>query len=95
MILEALLNLVFGLLKIVFGWISLPSFPEGLTSSIDTFLSLIFDNVTLLGFFIRPATLSIVVPILIILLNFEDIYKITMWILRKIPFLRFAIEGRV
>lgn len=28
MILEALLNLVFGLLKIVFGWISLPAFPE-------------------------------------------------------------------
>lgn len=92
MILEVLLNLVFGLLKIVFGWINLPTFPSGLTNSIDTFLNLIFDNVTLLGFFIRPITLSIVVPILIILLNFEDVYKITMWILRKIPFLRFAIE---
>ncbi len=91
MILEVLLNLVFGLLKIVFGWISLPSFPSSLTSSIDTFLNLIFDNVTLLGFFIRPVTLSIIVPILIILLNFENLYKITMWILRKIPFLRIAI----
>ena len=87
MILEVLLNLVFGLLKIVFGWISLSSFPSSLTSSIDTFLNLIFDNVTLLGFFIRPVTLSIIVPILIILLNFENLYKITMWILRKIPFL--------
>lgn len=94
MILEALLNLVFLLLKIVFGWISLPAFPESLASSIDTFLSLIFDNITLLGFFVRPLTISIVVPILIILLNFEELYKITMWILRKIPFLRFAIEGR-
>ena len=93
MILEALLNLVFGLLKIVFGWISLPAFPENLSSSIDTFLNLIFDNVTLLGFFVRPSTIMIVVPILIILLNFEEIYKITMWILRKIPFLRFAIRG--
>lgn len=87
MILEALLNLIFNLLKIVFGWISLPAFPEGLTNSIESFLNLIFDNVTLLGFFIRPTTIMIVVPILIILLNFEDIYKITMWILRKIPFL--------
>lgn len=87
MILEALLNMVFGLLKIVFGWISLPAFPEGLANSIDTFLNLIFDNLTLLGFFIRPSTIMIVVPILIVLLNFEDVYKITMWILRKIPFL--------
>lgn len=92
MILEALLNLVFGLLKIVFGWISLPAFPEGLTTSIDTFLNLIFDNITLLGFFIRPTTITIVVPILIILLNFEEVYKITMWILRKIPFLRSPIR---
>lgn len=87
MILEILLNLVFGLLKIVFGWISLPAFPETLTSSIDGFLGLIFDNITLLGFFIRPITITIVVPILIILLNFEEVYKLTMWILRKIPFL--------
>lgn len=94
MILEALLNLVFGLLKIVFGWISLPAFPEALTSGVDTFLGLIFDNLTLLGFFIRPLTLQICIPILIILLNFEDVYKITMWILRKIPFLRFAVEKR-
>lgn len=92
MILETLLNLVFGLLKIVFGFISLPAFPVSLSSSIDTFLNLIFDNVTLLGFFIRPLTLTIVVPILIILLNFDYVYKIIMWILRKIPFLRFAIE---
>ena len=87
MILEALLNVVFGLLKIVFGWINIPAFPEGLANSINIFLSLIFDNITLLGFFIRPATLTICIPILIILLNFEDVYKITMWILRKIPFL--------
>ena len=87
MILEGLLNMVFGLLQVCFGWISIPDFPVELTSSIDTFLDLIFDNVTLLGFFIRPTTLYIVIPLLIIVLNFELIYKITMWILRKIPFL--------
>lgn len=95
MILEGLLNLVFGLLKVCFGWINIPAFPESLASSIETFLNLIFDNITLLGFFIRPATLTIVIPILIILLNFEDVYKITMWVLRKIPFLRYAIERRL
>ena len=84
MILEAILNLVKTLL---FGWINLPPFPEGLTSSIDSFFSLIFDNLTILGFFIRPETLTIAIPVLIILLNFEQVYKLILWILRKIPFL--------
>ncbi len=87
MILEALLNLIKGLLNVVFGWISLPPFPEELTTSIDGFLSLVFDNLNLLGFFIRPITLTVGIPILIILLNFEQVYKLVMWILRKIPFL--------
>lgn len=87
MIIEALLNLVKGLLNVVFGWISLPPFPEQLTGSIDTFLNLIFDNLNLLGFFIRPITLTVCIPILIILLNFEQVYKLIMWIVKKIPFL--------
>lgn len=87
MIIETLLNLIFSLLKFVFSWLELPSFPEELTNSINSFLDLIFDNVTLLGFFIRPTTLTICIPILIILLNFDKVYKFTMWILKKIPFI--------
>lgn len=87
MIIEAILNLFKGLLFIVFGWISLPPFPVALTDSIDTFLGLIFDNLTLLGFFVRPVTLTIAIPVLIALLNFEELYKLTMWILKKIPML--------
>lgn len=87
MIIEALLNIIMTLLQVVFGWINIPGFPTELTNSISSFLSLIFDNLTLLGFFIRPATITVVIPILIILLNFEHVYKLTMCILRKIPFL--------
>ena len=87
MILETILNIIKILLQVVFGWINLPPFPEELTSSIDTFLDLIFSNISLLGFFVRPITLTIALPILIILLNFDDVYKLTMWVLRKIPFL--------
>ncbi len=87
MILEGLLNVIKVLLQVVFGWINIPQFPAELTGSINSFLTLVFDNLSLLGFFIRPLTLTLVVPTLIILLNFEDVYKLTMWILRKIPFL--------
>lgn len=87
MIIELILNLLKGLLFICFSWINIPGFPEEMLSSLYTFLDLIFDNLTLLGFFIRPITLSIVIPLLIILINFDKVYKFTMWILRKIPML--------
>ena len=87
MIIEAILNLFKTLLFTCFSWISIPAFPSELTENIDAFLDLIFENLTLLGFFIRPITLQIAIPILIILLNFENLYKLTMWILRKIPML--------
>ena len=87
MILEILLNTIMSLLKLCFNWINLPTFPGDLTSSINSFLDLIFNNLSLLGFFIRPATLVVGIPVLIILLNFDEVYKFTMWILRKIPFL--------
>lgn len=87
MILEILLNAIMSLLKMCFSWISLPQFPGDLTTSISSFLDLIFNNLSLLGFFIRPSTLVVVIPVLIILLNFDEVYKFTMWILRKIPFL--------
>jgi len=87
MILETILTLVMTLLQFVFGWINIPSFPEELTNSINSFLDLVFNNLSLLGFFVRPQTITLVIPTLIILLNFEDVYKLTIWIIRKIPFL--------
>ena len=63
MIIEALLNIIMTLLQVVFGWINIPGFPTELTNSISSFLSLIFDNLTLLGFFIRPVTITVVIPI--------------------------------
>lgn len=93
MILEAILNIFKALLFVCFSWISIPDFPAELTNTINSFLDLIFNNLTLLGFFIRPITLQISIPILIILLNFDNLYKLTMWILRKIPMLRNKITN--
>ena len=48
MIIEALLNIIMTLLQVVFGWINIPGFPVELTNSINSFINLIFDNLTLL-----------------------------------------------
>lgn len=85
MIITIILNLLKSLLFIAFGWINIPALPTEITTNLNSFLDLIFNNLTLLGFFIRPLTLTIVIPVLIIVLNFDNIYKFTMWIIRKLP----------
>lgn len=87
MIIEVLLNAIKSLLFICFSWINLPSFPEGLQTSLDSFMDLIFSGINLFGLFIRPATIRAVIPLLLIIINFDKIYKLTMYVLKKIPFL--------
>ena len=87
MIITLILNALRGLLFGVFSWINIPGFPDDIMNGVNNFLDIIFGNLSLLGFFIRPVTLSIVIPILILLLNFEEVYKFVMWILKKIPVL--------
>lgn len=90
-IISNLLNFVFELLfviiQLLFGWINIPPIPSEIKNSINSFLDLIFNNLTFLGFFIRPTTLKILIPLCIFLFTFKDIYKLTMWIIKKIPFL--------
>ncbi len=87
MILESVFNLIFGLLEIVFGWINLPAFPQQLVDTLTAFEDLIFSNISCLSFFVRISTVKILLPLLLIVVNFDKAYKLTMFILRKIPFL--------
>lgn len=86
-ILNVLLNGLYFLIDFLFGWINIPQVPETITSSINTFLNLIFNNLSLLGFFLRPTTLKILVPLIIVVINFKYIYKFIMWFLKKLPFI--------
>lgn len=85
MIIELLLTVFMTVIKAVFSWINLPDFPPQILNGINTFFDFIFDNCSFLGFFIRPSTIQVVVPIVIIALNFKQIYHFTLWILKKIP----------
>lgn len=86
-ILNTLLNGLYFIIDFLFGWINIPQVPDTLIYSINSFLNLIFDNLSLLGFFVRPTTLKILVPLIIIVINFKYIYKFIMWFLKKLPFI--------
>ncbi len=85
MILEAIMTLCTGVIQLLFSWINLPDFPVGAKTAIDTYMSLIFDNLDFLSFFIHVNTLKIVALVAVSLFAFEHIYKIMMWVIHKIP----------
>lgn len=86
MILKAIFDLILGLLKLVFSFLpNVPQLPDNLLTSLNTVYDTIFNNIDLLGLFVRIETIKILVPLLIIAINFEHVYHFTMWILKKIP----------
>ena len=87
MILESILNLISGLIKLVFGWINLPDMPSSVTSVIDELFVYIRGSMGLLGVFVDLNMVKVFLPVLLIVINFEHVWKFTMFIVRKIPFL--------
>lgn len=85
MIIELLLSLIGGCVKVVFSFINLPDFPESLANSINTYMDLIFNNIGFLGFFVRPSTLSIIATTAITIFTFHKLYKMAVWIWNKLP----------
>ncbi len=85
MIVEFLINAICSLIIGVFSILpDLPHF-EGLENSLHKVFDLIFNNLQLLDIFIRPSTIKLIIPVLIVILNFEHIWDFTMFIIRKLP----------
>ena len=88
MLVEALFTAVTWLIDAILNVLDvLPDFPADLVNSVEAFFSLIFDNLSILGFFVPLSTVKILIPLVILVINFEDVYAFVMWLLRKIPFL--------
>lgn len=87
MIIKGLFNLVLSLLQIIFAPINLPDLPSGLQIIFDGLLSAMLSAIGLFEVFVRPSTLQLLIPIVIVLVNFEKLWNGIMFILKKIPFL--------
>lgn len=85
MIIESIVNLLTILIKAVFGFINLPSAPDGARAAISNYFNMVFNNLNFLGFFVRISTLKIIATVAFLLFTFKRIYHITMWIYLKLP----------
>lgn len=87
MIIKGLFELVFALLQIVFAPINLPDLPDGIQSVLDEFIQIMASAVGLLGIFVDLSVVKWLIPVVLVVANFDKVWKMIMFILRKIPFL--------
>lgn len=87
MIVEAVLNLFANAIKLIFAWIDIPAAPEEITSIIDQMVTYMESGMGLLYIFFNMNLVKIMIPFVLIVANFEEVYKLVMFVLRKIPFL--------
>ena len=86
MIVESVLDLFVSAIEIIFGWINLPQFPAELVASVEQLEDLMFSNLSMLSFFVRVSTVKLLVPLVIVIVNFDKVYRLTMFVIRKLPF---------
>lgn len=87
MIISGLLSIVKMLVQLLFGWISLPQVPSGITTVVDQVFGYMQAGAGVLWFFIPQDLVLLLLPLVIVVANFDHLYKLGMWILRKIPML--------
>lgn len=87
MIISLILVSLGGLFNSVFGLLpDIPNVPDSLVSIVDKFFDLIFDNSGLVSFFLPINVVKVALPIAIVIIEFEHIYSLVMWIIKKLPF---------
>lgn len=74
--------MIFSVLNII---PNLPNLPSEIIESMNKFLDLIFGSVELLGIFVPVILIKAAVPIVILIINFDKVYKAILWVLKKIP----------
>lgn len=87
MIIKLLFELIIGFLEIVFGWVSFPPMPSAVTSAFDVVLDAMSSAIGFVWLIVPRELVVVVIPVILVVENFDKLYSIVMWILKKIPFL--------
>ena len=87
MILKGLFSLVITLLNIVFGWVNLPAMPSAVDDAFNLLISYMQSGIGFVWLIVPRDLVLVVVPVILLLSNFDKLYTVVMWVFRKIPFL--------
>lgn len=88
MVLEGLLTVTVALIHWIFALLpNIPDFNITLLEDLTGFVNLIFNNLQLLGFFVDIRMLKTMIPLIILVINLDHVYDLSMWVISKIPIL--------
>lgn len=88
MIIENLVNGILFVIRSVFSVLpNIPNLPDNMLNSIDSFFEVLKNSVSFFYFFVSPTMVKSSIAIIFIISQFENIYKFTMFIIKKIPFI--------
>jgi len=88
MILDAIIDAVILLIKLIFDLLpNIPAMSATITTYISQFTDLIFQGIGLIDILIDLNILKIVVIGMLAVNSYQYVYKITMFVLKKIPML--------
>ena len=87
MIIKGLFELVYTLLSIVLSPVQLPQLPEGIQSVFNELLEVVKGSVGLASVFLDFNVVKWLIPVVLVVANFDKVWSMIMFILRKIPFL--------
>lgn len=76
---SVLIQTVFGILP------DLPDMPVGITNALEIASDVVIFGTRFISYYVGGAFLSILIPILIIFANFNWIYHLVLWIIKKLP----------
>lgn len=85
MIINALLSVVRVLINLLFGWVNLPVVPASITSVVDTLFTYMQQGIGIVWLFVPQDLVLVLLPLVIVVHNFDHLYHLGMWILKKIP----------
>ena len=85
MVIKLLFELIIMLLEVLFGWVSFPAMPSTVVDMLDSMLGYMESAMSLVWLVVPRGLVIACLPVILVLENFDKIYSVIMWILRKIP----------
>lgn len=87
MLIKGLFELVLGILNFMFGWVNFPDMPSVVVDALSVVLQAIASGIGFVWLIVPKELVLAVIPVIIIVENFDLMYSMVMWVLKKIPFL--------
>lgn len=88
MIIELVMNLGIGIIDVLFMMLGvLPDFPASVVNVVNGVFDLMFSAINLVGVFVDFNMVKTLIPIVILILNFDKLVKLIIFVIKKIPFI--------